>query len=336
MMDSQLLRNISKNDNTSIQLKDSDFLIVVNQVTGAVGLLAAFVNGVVLFYMSRLLVRKKNSFLIQLFLISLIDGGGGLVLFILPRLTVLDYTSLVACLVVSMFVLAFDCMSKGNILCICIQRFQFAINLRKIASTWKIVHTVSIVAVNMATGFLAPLASLMLNLSMVSFDQSVHYNRLCSPFSLNVAIMLPVVIMFVAGFMFLMASDICCVLTIRKLVKGPNPVYPVNSYSQSHPSTSSEGSVYLPAKKRQWHAIITICGMLVMFTLTSLPLIIATVLKILGFDVGAAELRLCLVVGYVTIIFNPLLIICRTGTIRNVIKEDMTHLLLKVRSPANL
>lgn len=329
-MDSQLRGNTSHIDNSTKQIVDSELLVVVDQITGVVGFVAAFINGVVLFYISRLLMKKKNIFLIQLLFVSLIDGGGSLTTFIVSQLLVLDYTSLAACLVFSMCVLAFDCMSKGNILCICIQRLQFAKNIRKVASTWKLAHTASLITINIALGLFATLIAL-LDLPDLSFRKSFHYNPICSPFSLKIVSMYPVIIMFVVGFIFLLASNICCVLTIWKLVKGSNQVEAVNS----DPSSGSDGAVYLPSKKRQWHAIITISGMLIMFTCSSVPLIIGTILKIVGVNVLPAELRLCLVAGYITVMFNPLLIIYRTQDIRNGIRENISGLFRKICGPAN-
>lgn len=313
--------------NTTLSNTTEKFSSNVAVLTGYFGFASAVVNWLIFAFMIRLIKRKKSSFVIQLLFVSFSDGWAGMLLFIVSQLQVEDYVSLLACVIAAKLVLVSDCMSKGNILGICIQRYIFARNIRDTTTQWRILHTLTLVIINISFGFSASIGGW----PHVEFVESEHQSRICSPFSLNFGTVSDLLTMSISGFIAVTVSGTLCILTIRKLLQPTNiiDVQPQASntcsvMSQSQSTSCSEG-IYMSARKRHHHAIVTILIMLIVFTFSAVPMIVVAPLKVLGYPVTASLLRMCLLAGFVPVVLNPVLIVCRTQDLRRLVKEDVLN-----------
>lgn len=295
----------------------------VASITGYTGFLVAFINLLLFIVMCKLIYKKRNSFHIQLLFVAFTDGFGGFSLFLVSQIFVDNYSSLVTCAVVYKLIYTSACMSKGNILCICFQRFIFSRRLGHAVPKWTIIHVVSLIAVNAFFG----IAALVITWPKIQVIDFENESQPCSPFNLKFGTSKDLIVYCVLALMSIVPSDVLCLLTIRTLISSSSIVRPDNHTPvPNYSSTISEDGVQNITRKKQHHAINTILMILVVFTLVSLPFIIASFFEVFGVHVTGSELRICFLFDFVTHIVNPFLIILRTRDLWIIVKEDALQL----------
>lgn len=311
------------NNTTLVQTGETKYFIIVTALSGYIGFFSLIMNCVILIFITRLLCKKTNSFLVQLIFISFIDAGASLSLFAIAQLTVRNPLTNTICASMAKGIVAFSCMSKGNIFCICVQRFIFSINLRKAGTHWRTFHTVTIVTVNVTTGILIGL----IQKEAPDFISITRPVRLCSPATLQLVGVATALHLWV-GLVLILSSDVLCILTVWKLKKTINDVYPANDSTQNNSTGCSSETVFMSLRCRHRHAIVTIQIILIVFTLSTLPMLILLLLqKIYNQEFDPATIRLTLLIGYIAVLTNPVFIMTRTRDLRHIIKEDITQLL---------
>ena len=309
--------------NTTSTMNDTNFFEIVTIITTVIGLMALVMNLFILIFICRFLLKSKNSFLVQLSFVSFIDAGSGLLLFSISQLRVTDYTTVIVCLSMAKAIVAFNNMSKGNILCICIQRYIFALHLRRSDKRWRTIHAVTIILVNVCVGVIVGTVQEARTSNFISDEMPV---RKCSPAILNIGGN-STAVFFWAGLSFVLASDVLCVLTVLKLMGTMNNVRPVTYDSgQINTSDTNTETTFIPMRLRHRNAIHTVLIILIVFTISSLPLLTQFILQLFHDTYFSPALtRLLLTFTYVPVLSNPVLIMKRTSDLRRIVKEDMSQ-----------
>lgn len=316
--------NFEENATNTYSLETQLYFAVTN-LGALISFLALVFNTIVLVYIVRLLYRKTNDFMIQMIFVSIIDAGAGLLYFSTTRLFVKDSASLTLCALFLKSSVAFHLMSKGNMLCISIQRYIFARKLRQTENKWRQTNTVAIMSANITFGVLVGLAHKQAD----NFISEAMPVRLCSPLILVLSVGFSTSLVFWLGFLVLLSSDVLCLLTIRKLMLASNSVYPLaNETTQNTLGRLDTDTVQWSTCRRHRHATVTILIILIVFTCSSLPLLVRLGLQqAYGMEFTPIVIRLCFLPNYFPLIVNPVLIMMRTQGLRQAVREDISYLM---------
>lgn len=322
-METNVTTSLSNGYNITETAKMDSFLSNLATVTGYTGFLVAFVNFFLFIFIARSIYRKRNSFHTQLLFVAFTDGFGGFSLFVVPQIFVDDYSSLIVCAVMYKLINTATCMSKGNMLCICFQRFMFSRKLGHSVQNWTNIHVASLVAANAVFG----ISALVITWPEIKVIDFMSESQPCSPHSLKLGTPRDLIVYVVLAIMSILPSDVFCLLTVRTLLNASNNIQPDNNAAVSnYSSTQAEEGLQRVTKRKQQHAINTILMILVVYTITSLPIIIASFLQVFGVPVTGSDLRICFLFDFATHIVNPFVIILRTRDVRNMVREDALQL----------
>lgn len=303
--------------------------IPVKIITAIFGAIIFLFNLFILVYLLRLLTdrvtRKQNvSLWINLFSVCINDTLCGLTVFVIAVLYVDDITSIYVCANIMFFALALQNASQGNIMCISVQRYVYARNLRSQTMSWQPFYTKTLLVVN----FIIAAATVLYYLVHSKIRKNSLFDNGCNFYNVVYGNVDSVATTLVSvGMPFLILSDILCILTVHKLRANVSVgQHPGPSSSNDTGSTLNEVGLTTTNKLKQQKAIATIILIIVSFNLSYFPSVFALILKLAGGIVSADAQRVLFMSVSINSFFNPVIIAVRTQTMRTLIKRDIQKL----------
>lgn len=206
--------------------------------------------------------------------------------------------------------------SQGNILCICIQRYIVARNIRNLTPENQSFHrNVCLLFVNIIVGT----TSFILSTFQADISDESRRNeagKMCD-FLTALGASGPTVgrTFYFFQLTTTVAADIICLFTIMKLRREVK-----QAVNPSHRVTTST-NVCMTIKTRQHKAIVTMFLLLVFFNVSMLPQHIFVTLTILGFNDDNIPGRYFFLLLFFNSLVNPIIIMTRTLEIRQKIRE---------------
>lgn len=319
---------------TALKVTFSTSYISLRMLTAIFGSIIFLLNLFILVYLLRLLadrVAKKtiDSLWIHLFSVCINDILCGLTLFFTAVLYVDESISIYACAITIFFSLALLNASQGNILCISVQRYICARNLRSRATSWQTLYTKTLLVVNLiiavGTVLYFCVQTTTRKSSLEEFDHECRYSNVIenNAFSFGT-------IFIGVGLPLMIVSDILCILTVIKLKTNVSVGQDAGAGSNTETARAQNQVGRRETNKlREQTAIATIILIIVSFNISYLPSVLSLFVNLFGgyvFDFKRYVSQLLFFSLFINSFFNPIIIAGRTNTIRNLIKRDVRKL----------
>lgn len=287
--------------------------------TAVFGVVTCISNFILLIYIFRLIElsikrRDSHSLFIHFFSICINDALCGVAVFVIAVMYVEGAVSTHICAYTIFFSIALQNVSQGNIACISLQRYVSARNIHTTLRTWQSNYTKTLVVVNIVVA----VVSFIVHIFEATVRMRPLYNSYCNLHNIVEEDVLVVVKCFyVLGIPFTCVSNILCILTVLRL-RTRTSIVPDSQDSSTVVSHSMEQA---RVQKRQ--AITTIVLILVVLNISFLPSVITLFWKLAGKFLSADVQRIVFMTMSINSLFNPFIILCRTQSIKDMIKHDL-------------
>ena len=318
---------------TTDPLTGQDSLAVdeeVNHASAVFGFIVFLLNFLVLVYLLRLVVqaiqkRDNTSLLVHLISVCINDTLTGFSIFLVSVMYVENTFSIHVCAYSIFCTLALQNASQGNIVCISLQRYICARNIRKHRIAHQRFYTKTLLTVNS----LVAIASLCYCILLLTIRENVLFDNACNYANVAIGdITLVASLYFVIGIPFTVVSDILCLMALAKLRTrvGSEPDTTAGINTTENTNNTENDRQRTNNKLWQQKAMVTIILILVSFNVSFLPSLIGFFLQSVDVDLAGNARRLIYTSLSLNSLLNPFIIAWRTHSMRSLLKHDVATL----------
>ena len=318
---------------TTDPLTGQDSLAVdeeVNHASAVFGFIVFLLNFLVLVYLLRLVVQAiqkgdNTSLLVHLISVCINDTITGFSIFLVSVMYVENTFSIHVCAYSIFCTLALQNASQGNIVCISLQRYICARNIRKHRIAHQRFYTKTLLTVNS----LVAIASLCYCILLLTIRENVLFDNACNYSNVaNGNSLLVVSVFFAIGIPFTVVSDILCLMAVNKLRTKVTCELETTTSSYPTETPTNTEHVRLRTNNTLWQqkAMVTIILILVSFNVSFLPSLIGFIIKLADVALVGNASRLMYTSLSLNSLLNPFIIAWRTHSMRSLIKHDVATL----------
>lgn len=288
-------------------------------LTAVLGIVTFIENGLLLILISKVIWRMYKSkqprdIIIQLFFVCLNDMISALFFCMVGLLKVSSITAAYVCAYTILTSVSTQNVSHGNIVCICIQRYICARNIRKRGSVRQLPVSKVLLPVNIIIGGVSLICTIA-TANVKHLNMNVNY--VCSINAVVANAMGVSVLFYVISIILILLSDVLCAMTIYKLrTEIPTAVFPESTVSHIQSTSQPAGPAGQSIKLRQQKAIGTLFLILLFCNLSVLPMITVHTFNLLNLLLSDTLKRIAFICLYLNSVVNPVIIALRTQDIR--------------------
>lgn len=301
-----------------------DELVIITGLAGALVFLENFALLCLIAYVLKKtdLKSAQRELIVQVQFVCMNDTLIGLLLFFIGVMKVHNETRALICSYVILVSMALLLIAQADVICICAYRYYIARHLKKVATHRPNVLTMTLVTVNVCL-FVISLLFFFATLRVKEIPEGKSFgcdlrNVIDSPQTLKI-----VSVYYAVSIVFMIAADVLCIMTIRRLRRETNATAPSDgSAPESTTSSTLQKETGLKVSRRhQQGAIVTMFFILLCLNLSYTPILFAYTMALFGFPVTASMFRGTVVCMYLNSLFNPIIIAYRVRDLRGVIRQ---------------
>lgn len=326
------------NDSGSIPEDSAE--IIIARITSTFGGVTFLANTYILICIIKLLAgvdskKDKYGIIIHTFFVCINDTVSGLALFLTGMTRVYGKTTAYMCAYLVFTCFSLQIVSQGNLTCICAQRYVLTRKIRNNNVNQRAFYKKTLIVVNVFIG----LVSLVVYILGTEVDTSYVptngvYCRLSSVMNGGNSAIIGSM-NFALGAVFIIVSDILCMLTILGLKARVAPARaPTTNEGGSSENINSNvtSEVQNSTKIRQDKAIFTLLLIVIFFNLSAFPITIGYIVIFLRVEMPWILRRFLLIALFFNSLANPFIIATRVQEIRLLIVNSLRNCIASARA----